>query len=457
MARQSSRSPRQRDKLQVVHPDAAAIDIGSRFHVVAIPPDRDPQPVRRFDTFTGDLCRLADWLTEQKIVTIAMESTGVYWIPVYELLEERGFEVILANAREAKNVPGRKTDINDAQWLQRLHAYGLLRSSFRPAQELASLRALLRQRERLLGYCASHIQHMQKALMEMNLQLHHVVADITGKTGMRILRAIAQGQRDSAVLASFRDPRCKASEETIRQSLEGHYREEHLLVLRQSLSLYDTYHEHVAECDKSIEATLKRLSLATPAPEGSLPTARHRDANPNAPAFDVRHALFQVLGIDLTQIHGLGPYLVLKLISECGNDMSRWPTVKHFTSWLALSPGNKISGGKVLSSRTRRTKNRAAALLRLAATTIGRSQTALGAFYRRLASRIGKAKAVTATARKIAVLFYNVLRHGWVYQDPGADYYEARYHQRILRNLQRRAQSLGFELAPMADPRQRVS
>ena len=338
-----------------------------------------------------------------------------------------------------------------------MHTYGLLRGSFRPTQELASLRALLRQRERLLEYCASHIQHMQKALMEMNLQLHHVVSDITGKTGMRILRAIAQGQHDSVVLASFRDPRCKASEETIRQSLEGHYREEHLLALRQSLSLYDTYHEHVAECDQFIEATLKRLSLATPMPESSLPAARHRDANPNAPAFDVRSALFQVLGIDLTQIHGLGPYLVLKLISECGTDMSRWPTVKHFTSWLALSPGSKISGGKVLSSRTRRTKNRAAALLRLAATTIGRSQTGLGAFYRRLASRLGKAKAVTATARKIAVLFYNVLRYGWVYQDPGADYYEERYHQRIVRNLQRRAQSLGFELSPISDPGQRVS
>lgn len=454
MRRQSSR---QCDKLQVVHPDAAAIDIGSRFHVAAIPPDRDAAPVKCFETFTGDLCRLADWLAEQHITTVAMESTGVYWIPVYELLEERGFEVILANARDAKNVPGRKTDINDAQWLQRLHAYGLLRGSFRPAQNLACLRALLRQRERLLAYSASHIQHMQKALMEMNLQLHHVVTDITGKTGMRILRAIVQGQHDPSVLATFRDPRCKASEETIRQALNGHYREEHLLALRQSLALYDTYHEHVAECDELIEATLKRLSLTTPTPDAALPPARHRDANPNAPAFDVRRAVFQVLGIDLTQIHGLGPYLVLKLIAECGTDMRRWPTAKHFTSWLALSPGSKISGGKVLSSRTRRTRNRAAALLRLAATTIGRSPTALGAFYRRLASRIGKAKAVTATARKLAVLFYHTLRFGWTYQDPGADYYEARYHQRVLRNLQRRAQSLGFELIPATAPQQGVS
>ncbi|WP_143543353.1 transposase, partial [Salinicola salarius] len=243
--------------------------------------------------------------------------------------------------------------------------------------------------------------------------------------------------------------RCKASEETIRQALSGHYREEHLLALCQSLALYDSYHEHVAVCDQIIEATLKRLSLTTPVPDKPLPAARHRDANPNAPAFDVRASLFAVIGADLTQIHGLGPYLVLKLVGECGTDMQRWPTVKHFTSWLALSPGSKISGGKVLSSRTRRTKNRAAALLRLAATTVGRTQTALGAFYRRLASRIGKAKAVTATARKIAVLFYNALRHGMTYQDPGATYYEERYRQRILTNVKRRAQSLGYQLTPL--------
>ena len=290
---------------------------------------------------------------------------------------------------------------------------------------------------------------MQKALMEMNLQLHHVVTDITGVTGMRILRAIVAGQHDPLILAEYRDPRCKASEETIRQALSGHYREEHLLALCQSLALYDSYHEHVAVCDQIIEATLKRLSLTTPVPDKPLPAARHRDANPNAPAFDVRASLFAVIGADLTQIHGLGPYLVLKLVGECGTDMQRWPTVKHFTSWLALSPGSKISGGKVLSSRTRRTKNRAAALLRLAATTVGRTQTALGAFYRRLASRIGKAKAVTATARKIAVLFYNALRHGMTYQDPGATYYEERYRQRILTNVKRRAQSLGYQLTPL--------
>lgn len=456
MARQPS-SRRRRSKLQVVHPDAAAIDIGARFHVVAIPPDRDPEPVRRFDSFTHDLERLADWLVQQGITTVAMESTGIYWIPVFEILEERGLEVILANARDVKNVPGRKTDVNDAQWLQRLHAYGLLRGSFRPTQELASLRALVRHRERLLAYAASHIQHMQKALMEMNLQLHHVVTDITGKTGMRILRAIVAGQRDPAVLASYRDCRCKSSEETIRQALVGHYREEHVLALRQSLALYDTYHAHIADCDRHIESALTVLTANAALPLTPLPPARHAEANRNAPTFDLRERLFKVLGTDLTQIHGLGPYLVLKLIAECGIDMARWPTAKHFTSWLALSPGNKISGGKLLSSRTRRTKNRAAALLRLAANIIGRTQTALGAFYRRLASRIGKAKAVTATARKLALLFYNTLRYGWTYQDPGVDYYEARYRQRLVSNLHRRAKSLGYELAPVQALGQRVS
>ncbi|MCE9681520.1 transposase [Halomonas alkalisoli] len=266
---------------------------------------------------------------------------------------------------------------------------------------------------------------------------------------MRILRAIVAGQRDPAVLASYRDCRCKSSDETFRQALVGHYREEHVLALRQSLALYDTYHEHIADCDRHIESALTVLAANAALPLTPLPPARHADANRNAPAFDLHDLLFKMVGTDLTQIHGLGAYLVLKLIAECGIDMSRWPTAKHFTSWLALSPGNKISGGKLLSSRTWRTKSRAAALLRLAANIIGRTQTALGAFYRRLASRIGKAKAVTATARKLALLFYNTLRYGWAYQDPGVDYYEARYRQRLVRNLHRRAKSLGYELTPV--------
>jgi transposase len=444
MAR-AKRSGRRRGMVPV-HPHAAAIDIGATLHVAAVGPDRDPEPVRSFGTFTADLHRLADWLVQGGVTTVAMESTGVYWIPAYEILEQRGLEVVLVNARDAKHVPGRKTDVSDAQWLQRLHEYGLLRGSFRPKGEVATLRAYLRQRERLLDYAAAHIQHMQKALTQMNLQLHHVVSDVTGATGMRIIRALVAGERDLDKLAGYRDPRCHAPLETIRQALVGNDREEHVFALAQALELYDTYQAKVAACDARIEAVLSRLQDAAAKPAGKLPPALPALRQANAPAFDVRAALQAVLGVDLTRIHGIGPYLALKLVGECGTDLAAWPSAKHFTSWLCLAPSNKISGGKVLSSRTRRSGSRAAALLRLAAVTVGRTATALGAFYRRLSARIGKAKAVTATARKIAVLFYNAVRHGMDYADPGAAYYEERYRQRVLLNLQRRAKALGYVL-----------
>ncbi len=441
-----SKKPRRKRDISPTHSNAAAIDIGATMHVAAVGPDQNPEPVRSFGTFTGDLHRLADWFEQCGVRTIAMESTGVYWIPVFEILDQRGFEVILVNARDAKHVPGRKTDISDAQWLQRLHEYGLLRASFRLKGEVAIMRAYLRQRERLLDYAASHIQHMQKALTQMNLQLHHVVTDITGVTGMAIIRAIVAGERDPAVLATHRDARCHASVETISQALVGNDREEHIFALTQALELYDIYQAKVALCDARIEAVLKRLRKASSVPAGKLPPIRTAKKQANDLAFDVRAALHGLLGCDVTQIHGLGPYLALKLVGECGTNLSAWPNAKHFTSWLCLAPANKISGGKVLSTRTRRSDNRAAALLRLAAVTVGRTQTALGAFYRRLSARIGKAKAVTATARKIATLFYNTLRHGRDYADPGASYYEERYRARVLANLQRRAKSLGYLL-----------
>jgi transposase len=441
----AKRSGRKR-AMPPVHPHAAAIDIGATLHVAAVGPDRDPEPVRSFGTFTADLHRLADWLERCGVRTVAMESTGVYWIPVYEVLEQRGLAVVLVNARDAKHVPGRKTDVSDAEWLQRLHEYGLLRASFHPEARIATLRDYLRQRERLLDYAASHIQHMQKALMQMNLQLHHVVADITGACGLRIIRAIVGGERDPAVLAALRDYRCKASVETIRQALVGNYREEHVFALAQALELYDVYQAKVAACDARIAAVLDRLQAERPVPTAPLPAPRHRTRTPNAFAFPAREALHRILGVDLTRIHGLGPYLALKLVAECGTSLTAWPSAKHFTSWLGLAPSNKISGGKVLSSKTRHSNNRAAALLRLAAVTVGRTETALGAFYRRLSGRVGKAKAVTATARKIAVLFYNALRHGMAYADPGASYYEERYKRRVLANLQRRAKSFGYVL-----------
>ena len=435
--------------MPMVHPNAAAIDIGATMHMAAVRADRAPEPVRSFGTFTADLHRLVDWFTECGVETVVMESTSVYWIPIFELLDARGFIVFLVNARDAKHVPGRKTDVSDAQWLQRLHSHGLLRASFRPKGQIAELRAYVRQRERLLEYAASHIQHMQKALTEMNLQLHHVVADITGTTGLRIIRAILAGERDPEVLARLRHYSCHSSAETIAKALTGSYRTEHLFALEQALALYDVYHEKVSACDVRIEAVLKELSIDRGHRSDSLPSSRRRTDQANGLAFDVRAALFALLGKDITQIDGLGPYLSLKLIAECGDDLSAWPSAKHFTSWLCLAPSNKISGGKVLSSRTRRSGSRATALLRLAAVTVGRTDTALGAFYRRLSARIGKAKAVTATARKIAVLFYNAVRHGMEYVDPGASFYETRYRARVVHNLHRRAKAFGFVLQPM--------
>jgi transposase len=445
---QSGTKKRSRKKrLSTVNPNAAGIDVGSQFHVVAVPADRDDEPVRTFQSFTGELHRLADWLIACRIETVAMESTGVYWIPLYEILDARGIAVIVANARDVKHVPGRKTDVNDAQWLQQLHEYGLLRGSFHPPADIAALRAYLRQRERLLDYAASHIQHMQKALTQMNLQLHHVVSDITGKTGMRIIRAILEGTREPVVLAEYRDVRCKASKETIARALEGNYRPEHLFALRQAVALYDTYQGHITECDQQLEVLLGRLRAPEP-PEAPLPAPRCKTRQTNALKFDVRAALYAVIGVDLTQIHGIGPYLSLKLVSECGTDLSKWPSAGHFTSWLCLSPGNKISGGKVLSAHTRRSNNRVTALLRLAAINVGKTDSALGAFYRRMAARVGKAKAVTATARKVAILFYNTLRYGRDYSDPGASYYEERHRERVLHNLERRAKQLGYTLEP---------
>jgi transposase len=440
--------PRRRRNLIPVHAHAAAIDIGAAIHVAAVPPRCDSEPVRTFRTFTTDLHCLAGWFERCGVETVAMESTGVYWIPIFEILEQRGFEVILVNAREAKQVPGRKSDVSDAEWLQRLHEYGLLRASFRPIGEIATLRSYLRQRERLLDAAATHIQHMQKALTEMNLQLHHVVADVTGATGMRVIRALVAGERDPDKLATYRDPHCKASAETMRAALVGNDREEHVFALAQALELHEVYQAKVDACDERIAVVLERMKENRPAPSTPLPPPRYKRPQARELGLPAREALYAILGVDLTQIHGIGPYLALKLVGECGTDLSAWPSAKHFTSWLSLAPHNKISGGKVLSSRTRRSGSRVAALLRLAATAVARTQTALGAFYRRLASRIGKAKAVTATARKIAVLFYNALRHGMGYADPGASYYEERYHQRVLSNIRRRAKSLGYVLQP---------
>ena len=433
--------------LERINPNAAGIDCGADTHYVAVPADRDATPVRAFATFTADLHRLADWLTACGVTTVAMESTGVYWIPLYEILEARGQDVVLVTARHVKHVPGRKSDVVDCQWLQELHSVGLLRGSFRPTAAIAALRAYLRHRETLVQGAATHIQRMQKALVEMNLQLSVVLSDITGVTGLRIVRDIIAGQTDPHALAQHRDVRCQASEADIVAALTGHYRPEHLFVLQQNLELFDMWHRQLAACDAAIEAYLAPLAAQAPPPATPLPAPRTQPKpRDNAPRFDMRTPLHQLTGVDLTQLDAIGPYSALRLLAEIGTDMRRWPTEKHFTAWLTLAPQNKVSGGRLLSSKTPPSANRAAVILRLSAMSLGRTDTALGAFYRRLAYRVGKAKAITATARKLAILVYRTLKEGLLYQDPGAAAYDAHHRARVLRHLRQRAATLGFAL-----------
>lgn len=451
--RRPSGTPRQSPAvLEHINPNAAGLDCGAAEHVVAVPPDRDPDPVQTFRTFTGDLVRLADWLLACGITHVAMEATGVYWIAVFELLDARGLKVSLVNARHVKHVPGRKSDVSDAEWLRDLHIMGLLRGSFRPPDEIVALRAYLRHRSVLIEGASAQVLRMQKALVQMNVQLPLVVSDISGQTGMRILRDIVAGERDPVRLAQHRDRRCRASEAEIAAALTGNYRPEHVLVLAQHLALYDAHQHQLTACDAAIQAHLERLAAAAPAPAAPLPPARttRKPTNSNEPAFDVRTPLYRVAGVDLSQIDGLGSYTALRLVAEIGTDMTRWPTEQHFTSWLTLAPRNKISGGRLLSSRTQPATNRAAAILRMAAMTLGRSSTALGAFYRRLSARVGKAKAITATARKLAILVYRLLKGELVYSDPGADAYDARYRAQLTRRLQHRATKLGFALVNLA-------
>jgi transposase len=337
-----------------LNPNAAGIDCGSEEHYVAVPADRDATPVRSFKTFTADLHRLADWLIACGVTSVAMQSTGVYWIPLYEILEARGLDVVLVNARHVKNVPGRKTDVVDCQWLQELHSVGLLRGSFRPTAAVATLRAYLRHRETLVQSAATHVQRMQKALVQMNLQLATVISDITGVTGLRILRDIVAGHTDPHVLAQHRDRRCQASEVEITAALTGHYRPEHVFVLQQNLELLDAFQHQLGACDAAIEAHLDTLVAQAPAPVDPVPAPRTtRKPRDNEPRFEIRTPLHQLTGADLTQLDAIGPYNALRLLAEIGTDMSRWPTEKHFTSWLTLAPQNKISGGRLLSSKTR--------------------------------------------------------------------------------------------------------
>jgi len=440
-------------ELHQVNRNAAGVDIGATSHYVAVPPGRDPGgcAFRAFGAFTADLHALAAWLTRCGIQTVAMESTGVYWIPLFELLSARGFEVRLVDPRQLKRVPGRKTDVLDCQWIQQLHSFGLLAAAFRPDDQICVLRSYLRQRATLVTYAARHIQHMQKALELMNLKLAHVVRDIVGRTGLAIIRAILDGQREPRALATLRDPHCKANAETIARALEGTWREEHLFELRQALELFEFYQRQIAACDREIEAHLTRLPDK---PGGTLLSdAPHRPkARRSALSFDARQHLHRLTGVDLTHIDGIDTPTALTVVGEIGFDMTRWPTEKHFASWLGLAPGSHLSGGKQRSGRTKPSASRAAAALRLAASSLYHSRSALGAFHRRLKARLGAPKAITATAHKLACLIYRMLRFGTDYLDRGQDYYERRYQGRVVTNLSRRAQELGYTLTKNENP-----
>lgn len=433
-----------------VNANAAGLDVGASELYAAVPPGRDEQTVRAFGTFTVDLHQLADWLLACGIETVAMESTGIYWIPLYDILEACGMEVCLVNAHHLKNVPGRKSDVNDCQWIQQLHSYGLLRASFRPPADICALRALVRHRETLVQVRAAHIQHMQKALHLMNVQLPQVVSDITGVTGMNIIRAIVAGERDPHVLAQLRNGKCAKSEAEIAKALEGSYAPEHLFALRQALEAFDFYGRQIDACDAEIEAQYDALPPADPGADTQPPAPRTQKRRKNQANFDLSSSLFQAVGVDLTAIDGIDALTAQTLISEIGLEMDRWPTVKHFTSWLGLSPQREVSGGKLLRSRTRKTNNRANTALRIAAQTLARSQSALGAFYRSIRARHGAPKAVTATAHKLARIVYAMLKQRTPYRDPGANHFEQLHKERTLRNLQRRAKQLGMQLVPVA-------
>jgi len=435
--------------LQQLNLFAAGIDIGSKSHFVAVPEGSDEQPVREFHCFTADLHRLVDWLISCLVTTVVMESTGAYWIPLFEILESRGLEVKLVNARHVKNVPGRKTDVLDCQWLQQLHTYGLLEGAFRPPEQICALRAYIRHRMNQVRYGAAHIQHMQKALTQMNLLLHNVVSDLTGVTGMRIIKALLAGERDPQVLAGMRDQRCKNSIATIAKSLEGNYRPEHLFSLKQAVESFEFYQTQIAQCDREIESLLTTFDakvMTTPPTNSDPEDGASAKAQDRAPKFNLKDELHRVTGVDLTKIDGIDATTALKVISEIGIDTSRWKSEKQFASWLGLSPGSKVTGGKRLSGKTKPVVNRAAAALRMAASSLYRSQCALGAYYRRMKARLGAPKAITATAHKLARLIYSMLKHGTEYTDVGQDYYEQQYKTRAIKNLKARARQLGFDL-----------
>jgi transposase len=429
----------------VLYPDAAGIDIASKEHYVAVNPCSDAHPVRCFGGFTEDLHAIASWLKQCNVSTVAMEATGIYWISLFLILEEHGFDVVLVNAKHVKNVRGKKTDMSDAEWIRQLHSCGLLSSSFQPDSFTRTLRTYMRYRKNLIEMSATHIRMMQKAMEQMNIKLQHVIADITGKTGMKIIQNILEGKRDPEELAQLAEGKVKASKDVIRRSLEGLWKEEHIFELRQSFDLYHFYRAKIKECDQRIEVLLVQkittLNLSA--------SKQYVKSNKNNLSFNAKPMLEQITGTDLTEIFGINDSTAVEILSEIGFDMKKWPTAKHFTAWLNLAPNNKKSGGKLLSSRIPKKKNRAGQVFKMAAYAVQRSKNWLAIFYHRIKSRSGPGKAITATARKIAVIFYTMMKDQVMFKPVDPEAYTQTFKERQLIKLKRQAKTLGLQLLPI--------
>jgi transposase len=451
--KRKAQNSKTKGELPILHPNAAGIDIGATEIYVSVRPDRDPEPVRAFPTFTEDLHRLADWLKACGVETIAMESTGVYWIPLFQILEARGFEVCLVNARYYQNVPGRRTDVSDCQWLRYLHSVGLLRPSFRPTDQVCVLRSLVRHRDSLIQTASTHVLRMQKALDQMNLQIHHVISDITGLTGLRIVDAILAGQRDPKKLADLRDGRIRASEETIMKALIGDYRREHLFTLKQSLAAWRNYQKLITECDLEIEEQLKTFDDKVDTESKPLVAVKVKRKRlfGNEPNFDLRGHLYRIFGVDLTAVPGMNILSAHTLLAEVGPDLSRFRSASAFASWLGLCPDNDISGGKKLSVRTRHVNNRAAGALRMAANGLFKSHSWLGDFYRRMRAKLGSPKAITAAAHKLARIVFHMLTTHQPYDETIFAKLEQQARSRTEARLKAQAKALGFQLVPTPD------
>jgi transposase len=438
----------------VLEPHAAGVDVGACEMYVAVPPQCDPDPVRVFPTFTADLNALVAWLKQCGITTVAMESTGVYWIPLFQLLEEANLRPCLVNARHLKNVPGRRTDWHDCQWLQYLHSVGLLRAAFRPHQTVCAVRSIWRQRTELVAMASQHVQHMQKALTQMNLQIHHVISDITGATGLAILDAILAGERDPAKLAEHREPNIKADPATLQKALVGDWRREHLFVLRQSRQMVESYRQQVMACDREIVALLGEMPPRVDPGSSSQPLTnkpKRKKKTLGALTFDYQTEAYKQFGVDVTRIPGVEG-IALALFSEIGRDLSRFPSAAHFSSWLGLCPDNDKSGGQVLWKGVRRIQHRAGQLFRLAAHSLHQEKTRLGDFLRRMKSKLGPKAATTATAHKIAIIFYTLVTQQVEYNESIWASRDLDHQKRRENRLKRQAHSLGFQLVPLEVP-----